>query len=177
MSLNLTRNGSGESLESYDRVAVLAQEHLSAFDKPLIAMLRGFCIGAGISIAACCDVRIAAKGTRFAIPAAKLGLGYRASGIFNLINLVGPARTLDMFYMADRFSAERAYSIGLIDHVVADPNLHDFVINYCQGIAEGAPLTLAAAKKTVRELLQNRQEYDRELCESLVRKCFLSADF
>jgi enoyl-CoA hydratase/carnithine racemase len=166
-----------DGLEAYDRVAVLAQESLYGFKKPLIAMLRGFCIGAGVSIAVCCDVRIASAKTRFAIPAGKLGLGYRASGIRKLIDLIGPAKTLDIFYTADQFDAERALSMGLIDHLVDDEMLERYVADYCKRVVENAPLTLAAAKGVVRELLRAGDTYNREHCEALVRRCFESNDY
>ena len=80
--------------------------------KPTIAMIRGYCIGGGMGLATCCDIRIAAEGSRFGIPAAKLGLGYAYDGIKKLIDMVGPAYAREIFYTARQFTAEEALAMG-----------------------------------------------------------------
>ena len=75
---------------------------------PTIAMIRGYCIGGGVETATTCDLRIAADNARFAIPAARLGLGYEAPGIARLIDLVGPSFAKEIFFTARQFSAEEA---------------------------------------------------------------------
>ncbi len=166
-----------DAIARYDRIAGDAQTRLYNFVKPTVAMVRGACYGAGISLAACCDVRIASDQARFAIPAAKLGLGYRAAGIKKLMDLIGPARTLDMFYSAEAITAARAYEIGLVEHVVPGKTLHDFVTDYCDRIARNAPLTLRAAKTAAREIAHVADNYDHELCNRLVQDCFVSEDY
>ncbi|HWP26366.1 MAG TPA: enoyl-CoA hydratase [Xanthobacteraceae bacterium] len=166
-----------DAIARYDRIAGDAQTRLYNFAKPTVAMVRGACYGAGVSLAACCDVRLASDQARFAIPAAKLGLGYRAAGIKKLIDLIGPARTLDLFYSAEAITAARAYEIGLVEHVVPDETLHDFVVRYCGRIARNAPLTLRAAKTAAREIARAADNYDQELCNRLVQGCFVSEDY
>lgn len=171
------RRSDADALAHYDRIAREAQEALYHFAKPTLAMVRGPCYGAGVSLAVCCDLRIAAAGARFAIPAGKLGLGYRAAGVKKLMDLIGSARTLDLFYGGEPIDAERALAIGLVEHVVADVGLADFVAAYCQRVAASAPLTLKAVKAAAREIARAGDGYDHDLCERLVQDCFASEDY
>ena len=95
-----------------------AQPRCSDFDKPTIAMIRGYCIGGGLGIAAACDLRLAADDARFSIPAAKLGLGYRASSMKNLVDIVGAAYAKEIMITARQFSAAEAKEMGLVHRVV-----------------------------------------------------------
>ena len=72
-----TMRAAGEAQASYNAATDAATAAIQACPKPTLAMLRGFCIGGGLGLALSCDLRVAAQGTRFAIPAARLGLGYR----------------------------------------------------------------------------------------------------
>ncbi len=82
------------------------------YPKPTIAMIRGYCIGGGLGIAVCCDLRIATDASRFAIPAAKLGLGYGYTGVKRLTDLVGPSFAKEIFYTARQFNAGEAHRHG-----------------------------------------------------------------
>ncbi len=164
-------------LAHYDRIAGEAQDRLYELAKPTVAMIRGFCFGAGVAVAACCDIRIAATSARFSIPAGKLGLGYRAEGIKKLMQLVGPAHTLDLFYTARQIDAFEAQRIGLVEHVVPDDEIEAYVNSYCERVAANAPLTLMAAKIAAREIARAGDDYNREKCEQLVRRCFESEDY
>jgi enoyl-CoA hydratase/carnithine racemase len=171
------KRATADATAHYDRIARTAQERLSSFSKPTVAVVQGACYGAGVSLAVCCDIRIASENARFAIPAGKLGLGYRASGIKALMDLVGPARTLDLFYSADAIDAARAFAIGLVEHVVPDGDFAAFAQGYCERTAALAPLTLAAAKTAARAIGQAGDAYDRDLCERVVQACFESEDY
>ena len=166
-----------QALEHYDAVARLAQERLYDFAKPTVAAIRGFCFGTGIALAVCCDVRIASQSSRFSIPAGKLGLGYRAAGVKKLVDLVGPARTMDLFYTANQWSATQALAAGLVEHVVADEEFNDFAGDYGSRTAELAPLTLAAVKVATREIMRAGPDFDHEMCERLVMACYTSDDY
>jgi enoyl-CoA hydratase/carnithine racemase len=166
-----------QGLSLYDTAARVAQERLYDFGKPTVAAIMGFCFGAGVSLAVCCDIRIAASTARFSIPAGKLGLGYRAAGIRKLIDLVGPARTLDLFYTAGVWSAENAITMGLVEHVVSEEAFGTFAEDYCLQAAELAPLTLGAVKVAVREIMRAGDAYDHERCESLALACYTSEDY
>ena len=109
-------------------------------------MIRGYCIGGGVGTALACDMRIAAEGSKFGIPAAKLGLGYAYDGIKKLIDLVGPAYAREIFFTARQFTAEEALRMGLVNQVVPEAELEGYVKNYCEMIAANAPLTVRSAK-------------------------------
>ena len=123
------------------------------------------------------DMRFAAEDAIFAIPAAKLGLGYAYDGIKKLIDLVGPAYAREIFYTARQFSAEEALAMGLINRLVPDGELESYVQNYCDTIAANAPLTVRSAKVSVREALKPESERDLDLCKRLVAECFASEDY
>ncbi len=135
---------SREGNAQYEKTLGAASERLSACAKPTIAMIRGWCIGGGVAIAVCCDLRIAAEDARFGIPAARLGLGYGAAGVKKLADLVGPSFTKEIFFTARHFSAAEARDMGLVNRVVAGSTLEDYTRQYCATIADNAPMTLHA---------------------------------
>jgi enoyl-CoA hydratase len=166
-----------EAAAAYSKVSEAARLKLHETLKPTIAMIRGYCIGGGLATAIGCDIRIAAEGSRFGIPAAKLGLGYAYDGIKKLIDLVGPAYAREIFYTARQFSAEEALGMGLINRLLPGDELESYVKNYCDMIAANAPLTIRAAKQTIREALKDSGKRDLALCHRLVDECFASADY
>ena len=145
--------------------------------KPTIAMIRGYCMGGGLGVALACDLRIAAEGSRFGVPAAKLGVGYRYSGLQRLSDIVGPSFTAEIFYTGRQFSAEEALQMGLINRLVPGAELEQYVMNYASTMANNAPLTLRAVKRCLIEARKDPEERDLELCQSMVEACFASTDF
>ena len=164
-----------ESVARYDEIGERAQTRLKEFDKPLIAMIRGYCIGGGLNIAASCDIRIAADDARFGIPAAKMGLGYRASSMKYLVDLVGKAGALEIMITARQFSAAEALQMGLVHKVVPVAELETATRAYCDMIAANAPLTMRAAKRIIREV--TGADYDAAACAAWVKECFASEDY
>ncbi|HEY1259017.1 MAG TPA: enoyl-CoA hydratase [Stellaceae bacterium] len=171
------RRASEEAAAAYARVSEGARQRLQETLKPTIAMIRGYCIGGGVGTALACDLRIAAEGSRFGIPAAKLGLGYAYDGIKKLVDLVGPAYAREIFYTARQFTAEEALRMGLVNRVVPADALEAHVAECCAMIAGNAPLTVRAAKVTIREALKDESLRDLELCKRLVDECFASQDY
>ena len=112
-------------------------------------MIAGYCIGAGVALAAACDLRVAATGARFGIPAARLGIGYFYAGVKQLVDLVGPAQAKRLLFTGDKFGAEEMLRIGLVDEVVAAQHLSERVSALAAAIAANAPLSVAAAKFAV----------------------------
>jgi len=143
--------------------------------KPTIAMIRGFCLGGGVGIAACCDLRIANDTARFAVPAAKLGLGYGYENVRRIVDLVGPPFAAEMLLTARQFDAAEAARVGLINRVVPDAEIDRTVRELAETIAGNAPLTIQAVKRILREL--RRESPDVAACDALVQKCFESADY
>ncbi|HUB12948.1 MAG TPA: enoyl-CoA hydratase [Acetobacteraceae bacterium] len=160
----------------YEHAVNEASHRLHDSAKPTIAMIHGWCIGGGLGIAVCCDLRIAADTAKFGIPAARLGVGYGHKGVQKLIDLVGPSFTKEIFFTGRHFSAAEALAMGLVNRVLAPAELEDYVRGYCNTIADNAPLTIHALKRTVGELLKGA-EGDLAASDRLVRACFASADF
>jgi len=145
--------------------------------KPTIAMIRGYCIGGGVSTAMSCDIRIAAEGSTFAVPAAKLGLGYEYDGVRKLMDVVGPSFAKEIFFTARQFSAQEALVMGLVNRVVAADALESFVRDYAGMIAANAPLTVGSIKTIVAEALKDESKRNKALCQEVVDRCFNSQDY
>ena len=171
------KRASEEAVAAYGKISEGARRRIQDTPKPTIAMISGYCIGGGVGTALACDLRIATEGSRFGIPAAKLGLGYAYDGIKKLIDLVGPAYAREIFYTARQFSAEEALRMGLINQVVPADQLESYVTDYCEMIAANAPLTVRSVKVIVREAMKDASERDLALCKRLVDECFASEDY
>src|SRR3984885_10261327 len=171
------KRDSVEAAAAYAKTSENARLALQNTLKPTIAMIRGYCIGGGLATAIACDIRIAAEGSKFGVPAAKLGLGYAYEGIKKLVDLVGPAFAREIFFTARQFTTDEALRMGLVNQVVPSDELETYVENYCKTIAGNAPLTIKAAKAIVKEALKDEAQRNMELCERLVKDCFASADY
>ncbi len=167
---------SPESNAQYDHALEDASRRLYECSKPTIAMIHGYCIGGGVAIAVCCDLRIAADSAKFGIPAVRLGLGYGHKGVKKLMDLVGPSYTKEIFFTARHFSAAEAQIMGLVNRVLPVTELDSYVRNYCATIADNAPMTINALKRTVAELVKGA-DADLALSDHLVKACFESQDF
>ena len=165
-----------EQTAAYDRISAAATQAIKAARKPTVAVIRGYCIGGGLGIAATCDLRWATEGSKFGVPAGRLGLGYAHSGVKTLLDIVGPAYTKEIFYTAKHFSAAEAQTMGFVNRVLPDDTFDAWVAAELATIAANAPLTLAALKVTVAELLRGH-EADLARAETAVTRCFASADY
>ncbi len=164
--------------EEYRRISSHGQESLTHLDKPLLAMIHGYCVGGGVGIAITCDIRIAADDARFGIPAARLGLGYHHHGMEKLMKLVGPSYTKEIFFTARTdWTAPDALRMGLVNQVVPKAELESFTRDYAIKISRNAPLTLRSAKATVEQLLRPSGERDLGLLDKLMADCFNSQDY
>ena len=163
---------------AYGRISARGQESLKSLNKPLLAMIHGYCIGGGVSIAIGCDMRIASDDARFGIPAARLGLGYHYNGMERLMKLIGPAYTKEIFFTArTNFSAQDALRMGLVNQVVPKDELESFTRDYALTMARNAPLTLRSAKASVDQLLQPPEQRDLAALDALIADCFNSQDY
>ena len=166
-----------DAVEYYEQAAEGAQLALQNFPKPLIARIDGYCIGGGMNIALCCDIRIASEPSSMSIPAARLGLGYRFSAIQNLLRAVGAANALDVFLSAERYPAARAKELGLIQYVVPKEELDQTLNSYLAKINANAPLTMAAGKTMIKALSDRTISLDEQEMKRLVIQCFESDDY
>ncbi len=140
-------------------------------------MIRGYCIGGGLGLAVCCDLRICSDNSRFGIPAAKLGLGYSYPGVKRLVDLVGPAFAKEIFFTARQFDAEEARVMGLVNRVVPEAELESYVKSYADTIANNAPLTVKTAKFIANEAVRDESKRNPARSAELVEQCFASKDY
>lgn len=171
------KRSSPETTRIYNQASGKATTDLQHTGKPTIAMIRGFCIGGGVSVALSCDMRIAAQSAKFGVPAAKLGLGYEAKGVRKLVDVVGPSFAKEIFYTARQFTAQEAVTMGLVNRMLPDGELEAYVRDYAASIAANAPLTVASIKTIVNELLRDESARDMALCDQVVERCFNSVDY
>ena len=172
-----SERSSEDAVDRYNVATHAATEALVNFAKPTVAMIDGYCIGGGMSIALACDMRICSTGSEFGVPAAKLGLGYGADGVRRLMDVVGPAFTREIFYTGRRYSAEDAFAMGLVNRVVPKAELGTQVTELVHSIADNAPMTVASIKKIVGELVKDPADRDMAECDRMVKACFASQDY
>jgi enoyl-CoA hydratase len=165
------------AVNRYEEATESAYSAVERSPKPTIAMIHGYCIGGGLNLALCCDLRLASEDAKFAIPAARLGLGYGYNRIKRLLDLVSPAAAKEIFYTARQFSAEEALTMGLVNRVIAPSELGAYVEDYAERIVGNAPLTIGSIKQIVAEALKDPFERDLARCDELVRRCFESRDY
>lgn len=170
------RTGAAKAV-AYEGETGRAFAALMQIGKPVLAMIHGFCVGGGMATALAADLRYSADDGVFAIPAARLGLGYHASGLQALVDLVGPAAAKEIFFTARRFSAEDALRLGILSEVFPKAQLEERVRERALAIAENAPLTLRSVKRIVRELGRDENHRDREAITGSITRCFESEDY
>ena len=168
---------SEEAQQIYNEAVGAASLAIDNMEKPTLARVRGYCLGGGFGLALRCDLRIASEDATFAVPAAKLGIGYGMSGIKQLNDLVGPSFTKEVFYTARQFTALEAYNMGMINRVIPTAELDEYISDYEQRISGNAPLTIRATKLAVQELTQQDNPPDWKKAEQWVKDCFDSSDF
>lgn len=166
-----------EAVAEYGRVTGEVYTRLQEFPKPTIAKISGYCVGGGVAVAACCDMRVCDEGSKFGVPAAKLGLGYQAKYVKRLSDIVGPSFTKEIFFTARLFDAAEAKEMGLVNRVVPVDTLDAYVADYAERITANAPLTILALKKAVGELGKDAGERDMARCDAMVDACFKSQDY
>lgn len=170
------RNSAAAAAE-YSAVSRRMFDALYEADKPTIAMIHGYCIGGGVAIAASCDLRICSDDAAFAIPAARLGIGYGVEFTRRIMDLVGPAFAKEILYTARRFPAAEAAAMGLVNRVVAKDGLEDYVRDYAETIAGNAPLSIRTSKAVVNELVKDPEARDLARCQTMIAACSDSEDF
>lgn len=168
---------SPEARAVYDGAAADAGRAWAGVDKPIIAMIDGYCIGGGMITALSTDLRICSEGSQFGVPAARLGLGYGYGGVEKLEALVGPAWTAEILFSARRLSSEEALRIGLVNRVVPGDELEATVRTLAAQIAANAPLTVKACKAALRETQRDPAKRDLDAVAGLVEDCFRSQDY
>jgi enoyl-CoA hydratase len=168
---------SPEQVKVYNAAGDKAAEVIQAATKPTIAMIRGICIGGGLGMALNTDIRICSDDSVFAVPAARLGLGYRYGGMKRLVDVVGPSYAKEIFFTARKFSPAEALQMGLVNRVVPVAELEAYVKDYTGRIAENAPLTMKAAKMAIDAATKDESKRDLAAVNKMVDVCFGSEDY
>jgi enoyl-CoA hydratase len=166
-----------EASEEYSRRSAAQRALLADYPKPIIACIRGFCLGGGMQVAMAADIRIASDNSQFGIPAAKLGIAYGYDGLKNLVSLVGPSWARLLMYTGMRIDAVEAVRIGLVDRVVADADLWDATSEIARTISGNAPLAIKAAKITIAQVLKDPADRDMGAIKQIGTDCMDSEDF
>ncbi len=166
-----------DARKEYDAIAAAAQRALAKVDKPLIAMIEGYCMGGGVITAMKADIRIASDNSQFAVPAAKLGLGYGYDGVAALVELVGKAVAAEVLFSARRYSAAEAAQIGLINRCVPVADLEKAVIDLATVIAGNAPMTIRSTKAAIAEVGKDPDRRNLARVAELTEACFRSEDY
>ncbi len=165
---------SGEDGIEYEKKIERIVGRLEAVRKPTIAVIDGYAIGGGLSIAAASDLRVCTPEAKFGMPIARtLGNCLSIENYARMMALIGPARTKALILTARMFSAEEALTAGLATEVVPREEIDDRVEELCAALASHAPITMRVTKEALRRLtLAGMPEAD-----DLVREIYGSHDF
>jgi len=170
--------GSKDAVEHYNARLKVVYNIIENYPKPTIAMINGHCIGGGLNLAACTDFRIVSSKSRFAMPAAKLALGYPFDAIRRLVNAVGAATAKQLMFTAKSIDADAALQCGLVQEVVAEDALADRVTEIAETISGNAPLTIQAMKFIATQVMHPDPSLrDLARCDEMVAACFASDDY
>lgn len=170
--------GSKAATDLYNARISQVYRRVEHFPKPSIAMIDGHCIGGGLNLATCSDLRICSDKSRFAMPAAKLALGYPYHAIRRLMNAVGPAAAKQLMFTAKSIDAGTALRLGLVQEVLPAEELDARVTELAGQIAANAPLTIAAMKYISTQVLEpDPAQRDLARCDEMVAACFASEDY
>jgi enoyl-CoA hydratase len=167
----------GPAAQIYNAVEAAAAHALESLSVPVIALIHGPCMGGGLGLALCADLRYAADDAVFATPPARLGIGYPIDGAARLRAAIGAARATEMLLTARRIDAAEAAAIGLIHGVRPKVELDGYVGETARSLTRLAPLTLAAAKASLRSLDHPGNHELAAIAERLVDGCYASADY
>ncbi len=146
-------------------------------EKPLIAMIHGYCLGGGLGMALNADLRFASEDAQFSVPAAVRGIAYAPDGLRQLVDLVGPSIAKDIMFSARRLKAEEALRVGLINRIVAADELEAETVAYAETLAANAPLSIRASKFFINQLALERAQRDEARMEAMQREAENSEDF
>lgn len=161
---------------AYEEANVAAFEAVAEANVPVIAAINGPCLGAGLGLALACDLRIGTPAVRFAIPAARLGVGYPPRALATAVSVLGAPLTRELFFTGRMVEAEEARQAGLVNRLVPREEFEAALADLCAQISAGAPLTLAAAKRAIDRAAALPHAPDLAACQALADACFESAD-
>ncbi len=170
-------NTTGESLGQGNPLE-MALDSVVRFPFPTIAMINGFAFGAGLNLAMCCDIRIASATVSACMPPARLGLVYPAQGLRQFVEVIGIARTKEIFFSGHTYTGQEVLEMGLVDHLVPEEALRQATYSLAGEIAANAPLSLKGMKRILAMLTcsDSLSEEHREEADGLVYQSLSSRD-
>jgi len=171
------RRGSLDASTFYNEAVDAAYAAVLAAKKPTLARIRGICMGGGLYLAASCDLRICNDKARFAMPAAKLGLGIRYESIRRLMEVLPAAHAADIVFTGRNFDGQEALRLGFVNRSVSDEDLDDIVNQYLEWLGQAAPLTVKAAKAAMRAWSAGEADDGIAAVRDMTDRCFASADY
>jgi enoyl-CoA hydratase/carnithine racemase len=170
--------GSKEATQHYNARVKTIYERIERFPMPTIAMINGHCIGGGLNLAVCCDLRFCTASSKFAMPAARLALGYPYHAIQRLMAAIGPSAAKQLMFTAKSIDAETALRLGFVQAVVPAEELETHVRDIAETIAGNAPLTVKAMKFIGAQVMEpDPAKRDLDRCDEMVAACFASDDY
>ncbi len=172
-----TNRSEADAQKRYSRAVEAAYLAPTQAVKPVIAKIRGICMGGGLGLAAACDYRICSSDSRFRMPAGRLGLGYGQPGVRRFTQIIGVQNTYDLFFTARIFGAADALRMGFVAQMAEPGDLDAVTAQWTSMVAENAPLTLQALKLTLNDLLRDAVDRQPGLVKTALEACFASADY
>jgi enoyl-CoA hydratase/carnithine racemase len=169
------RRSSESNTREYEGIVEAAQFAIERSPKPVIALIHGFCIGGGLEMALACDLRYASVSSRFAIPAARLGIGYGVHGTNRLVATVGHAAAREIMFTGRRYSSDEALAMGLVNKVLPDAELDRYVSDLATELAANAPLSIGASKHVIDSLIAAEGDFSES--EERIARCMRSEDY
>lgn len=167
----------GDAQQRYNQAVESAYLAPPATSKPVIAKIRGVCMGGGLGLAAACDYRICSSDSRFRMPAGRMGLGYNQAGVRRFSQIIGVQNTYDIFFTARIFTAADALQMGFVARVVEPAQLDATTAEWTGLVAENAPLTLRSLKLSLNDLLRDAGDRDPATVKAALAACFASDDY
>lgn len=164
-------------VERFNSAVLNATRALASCLHPTVALIRGICMGGGMSLAQSCDLRYCADDARFRMPAGRLGIGYSPEDVSRFAGVVGAARTADLFLTARTFSGREAERIGYVQECFAAEDFAALAAARVAAVAHMAPLTLRAFKLALRAAMGGAQAPAADAVDQAFAACFASADY
>jgi enoyl-CoA hydratase/carnithine racemase len=166
-----------ETALHYNTQTEAAYSAIRTCPKPTVAMIYGFCMGGAMALAMACDLRFAAEGSKFGIPAARLSIIYGLDPVHQLVDLVGPAYAKDILYSARTVEADEAYRIGFVQRLLPAADLEAYTYDYLRKVAANAPLSIRGTKAQVRAIFEGITDGHRDELRALGLETFNSQDY
>lgn len=165
-------------LQQGERRLGRAARAIAGCPSPVVGVLNGAAFGGALEIAIACDWRIARRGARLGMPAARIGVVYAADGLRRFVAAMGPARTRRFFLTGGPVDADEAYALGLVDQVVDAGALEEAVRAVVADVSAAAPLAVAGTRAIIATLTERAPWEEVEGTASQARaRAFGSEDF